>query len=372
MTRDLIVVGAGPAGLAAAIDAAVRGLRVVIIEKRQPPLDKPCGEGIMPAGVSLLSELGVRPTAARSRRFPGVRFVDGDIVAEARFPNGPGLAVRRLALSQAMIHRALSTGVELRFGCALLGFEQTASTVVAQTAEGELHGRWLVGADGLHSRVRRSAGLELPVCGRRRFGMRRHFAIPPWTQFVEVHWTDGAEAYVTPVSDQEVGVALLWSGDGSHFDELLARFPTLARRLDRAPASSEIAGAGPFRQRARRRYRGRVALIGDAAGYLDAITGEGVTLGLRSAKELVHTICAGLPLHRYERAYRRLAFDVYHFTRIQLALAAHPRLRHRVMNRLAEQTELFERLLAIGAGERPLNSLGVGGALQLVSAASSH
>jgi len=366
---DLLIAGAGPAGLAAAIEAADCGLRVTVVEKRRPPLDKPCGEGIMPAGVALLHRLGIHVPALHSRPFTGIRFVDGKIVAEGRFPNGPGLGVRRTALAQAMLERASRAGVEVRFGCALVSFAQRRRSVVAMTSDGEIEAAWLIGADGLHSRVRALAGLGgSPRSEGRRFGMRRHFSVAPWTTCVEVHWSDGAEAYVTPVGPAEVGVALLWNGEHCRYDELLGRFPVLAQCLAGAPPCTEIAGAGPLRQRVRRRYRGRVALIGDAAGYLDPLTGEGITLGLRTARALLETIRAGRPPWHYEWAYRRQSFDYYCLTRSLLEIAARPALRRRLVIALARQSELFGALLGVGAGEVPVRSLGVGAMLRLISA----
>ena len=168
-----------------------------------------------------------------------------------------------------------------------------------------------MGADGLHSSVRRLAGLDLPpaststaaASGRQRFGLRRHFAVEPWTDLVEVHWADDLEAYVTPVDDDLVGVALLTSRR-EPFDVQLKEFPALAERLETARAAGDepgaTMGAGPLRQRSRARVSGRVLLVGDAAGYVDALTGEGIAVGLASARAAVAAIAAGTPT-AYER-----------------------------------------------------------------------
>lgn len=368
MDCDLIIVGGGPVGLATAIFAARRGLSSTVVERRGLPLDKPCGEGVMPAGVELLRDLGVRLPAESSSSFAGIRFLDEETSAEGRFPESPGMGIRRPALIKALLERAQSCGVRLQYDCGFHGFEEEADAVVASTSWEPIRARWLVGADGLHSAVRRQAGLELPRRGAPRYGIRRHFRIAPWTSHVEVYWSDEAEAYVTPVGPDEVGVALLWRGDGRRFDALLGEFPTLAEHLRGAAYSSPEQGAGPLRQRVRRRYAGRVALVGDAAGYLDPVTGEGITLGLQSAKALTDTLAAGQPLARYEREYRRLARAPFVITSVLLAVALRPWLHRRMLATLSRHPDLFDRLVAVNAGQRPLHSVGIGGVLRLVAA----
>ncbi len=159
--------------------------------------------------------------------------------------------------------------------------------------------RHVVAADGLHSPTRRLLGLEEPATRHRRYGLRRHYRLAPWTSYVEVHWADDVEAYVTPVSPDLVGVALLTSGRGS-FDEHLAAFPSLRQRLGDAEPAGEVMGAGPLRQRAKARVAGRVLLVGDASGYVDALTGEGVALGVAQARVAVAALVDDDP-RRYER-----------------------------------------------------------------------
>ncbi len=359
--RDVVVVGGGPVGLATAIAARQAGLAVAVLESGEPPLDKACGEGVMPDGVAALAELGVRLDGRRSLPFRGIRYLEGGLVAAASFPGAPGLAVRRTALHEAMVERAEEAGVELRWRTAAHGLEDGS----VLTARGPVVGRWIVGADGLHSRVRRWAGLEGRPARRRRFGVRRHFRVGPWTELVEVHWTDGCEAYVSPVAADEVGIALLWSGAAASFEERLARFPALAVRLDRAPAVSRDRGAGPLDQRPSAVARGAVALVGDAAGYRDAISGEGLSLGFAQARALVAAILAG-SLEPYARAVRRQAAVPFALIASLLFFERRGRLRRRLLARLNADPDLFARLLAIHVRERPLSSLGWSGAASLL------
>lgn len=343
---DLVVVGGGPAGLATAIAARLRGLEVVLLERATPPIDKPCGEGLMPRGVGLLERLGVTEPARLGRPFAGIRFVDGEHSAEGRFRCGPGLGIRRTRLHAALVARAGHVGVDARWGVRVTGL---TSAGVATTA-GEVPGRFVVAADGLASRVRGWAGLPEGRVGRRRFGMRRHFRVASWSSLVEVHWGAGCEAFVTPVGEEEVGVALLRDGDRGRFDDLLARLPALAARLEGAAALSPVRGAGPFDRRVRRRVRGRVALVGDAAGYVDPITGEGVSVALGEAVALADALAAG-NLAAYERAVRRLRGASDLLTRLVVLLGPRPRLRRRVILALGRRPERFSRLLATH-GER--------------------
>jgi flavin-dependent dehydrogenase len=304
---DLVVVGGGPAGLTTALLAAGAGLDVRVIEPRPGPVDKACGEGLMPGAATALQALvGPLPGV----RLRGIRYQDGaGRVADARFPGPPGLGVRRTALHSALHSAVLRAGVVVvpgRVGEVRRSAEDVEVTVAGPGgAPTGLRARYLVAADGLHSPVRRRLGLGLAPRGPARWGLRRHMAVAPWSDAVEVHWGDRSEVYLTPVGPDLVGVAVL-TADRAPFDVQLARFPAVLDRLGDAEPAGDVRGAGPLRQRTGARVAGRVLLVGDAAGYVDALTGEGIAVAVASAQALVECLVAGRP-EDYERAWRRVS-----------------------------------------------------------------
>lgn len=307
---DVVVVGGGPVGLAAAIHARTRGLDVVVLEPRAGPVDKACGEGLMPGTLAALQRLGVDPPG---HELTGIAYLDGRRRAEHAFRTA-GRGVRRTVLHAALAQRAAASGVTT-----------VAQRVadVAVRADGiraaGIEARWLLACDGLHSTVRRELGLDGPASRVRRYGLRRHHVVAPWTSQVEVHWAADVEAYVTPVGPDLVGVAVL-GPQGSHVDRALAQLPELAERLS-GSAAGEVRGAGPLFQRSRRRAAGPVRLVGDAAGYVDALTGEGLRVGLAQAEAAVATL---EDPGAYERAWTAVTRDYRLLTRGLLAWAGSP------------------------------------------------
>lgn len=365
-TADLVVVGGGPAGLATALGARRSGLDVTVLERFQPIIDKACGEGLMPDAVAHLRDLGVDFGPGEARPFRGIRYVDGAVVAEGTFPGAGGLGVRRLALHQALVRRAEESGVRLLWGTGARGLASASGGGYSgvETDQGLIPARWIVGADGLLSRVRRWAGLERSPGRFRRFGVRRHYQMKPWTDCVEVHWGPGCEAYVTPVGPDLVGIAMLWSGEKLGFDGLLERFPALRERLHGATPASRDRGAGSLHQRVRGVRRANLALVGDAAGYLDAITGEGLAVALHQSAALIAALRKG-NLAGYAAASRRIHRLPDAMTSLMLALERRPRLRARAIRALAAEPALFSLLLGIHGRLLPARSLGLDGALRL-------
>jgi flavin-dependent dehydrogenase len=351
MIHDVAIAGGGPAGLAAAIRCAERGFRSVVLERAAPPPDKACGEGLMPSGLRELHALGVRPAGMP---FHGIRYLQENRAVEARFRGGSGLGIRRTDLWAALHQRALAAGAEVR-RAAVLAARAQDDRVEIDTDAGAISARLLVAADGMHSPLRRAAGLDGAPPARSRFGLRRHFSLAPWSDLVEVHWARGVEAYVTPVGPQNVNVAFLWErGEAdAGFDDLLGRFPPLRHRLAGAPAASEVRGAGPLEQRVRSRVGPRLALIGDAAGYVDAITGQGLSLAFAAAGLLARALPQDLSadlrpaLEQYDASLRRPWLRYALPAHALVALSRRPTLRHAAIHAVATIPGAFAALMRV-------------------------
>jgi flavin-dependent dehydrogenase len=333
---DVFVVGGGPAGLAAGIAARLRGLDVAVADAAQPPIDKACGEGLMPDSLDALRLLGVTLDPDQSFAFRGIRFIgDGGEVA-ADFPRDYGIAVRRIRLHQALIDRAQEVGVKLLWRTPVTGMD-------------DIRARWIIGADGQNSRVRRWASLDAVRSESRRYGFRRHYRVRPWTDFMEVYWGPGCQMYVTAVAQDEMCAAVLTRDPHQRVVAALALFPELARKLEGADILSEERGSVTITRRFERIYSGRTVLIGDASGSVDAITGEGMGLAFRQALALANALVAD-NLDQYQTAHRRLARRPALMAQLMLTLDRFPSLRPRVLQLFAFQPAIFERLLAVHVG----------------------
>lgn len=334
------MIGGGPVGLAAAIAARRKGFTVTLADALEPPVDKACGEGILPDGVAAANRLGIE-APPDSFRFRGIRFQCEGVSVAAEFSNGSGRGVRRTTLHRALAEEASRSGVALRWGSSVGSFDR-------------IDAGWIVGADGANSRVRAWAGLDRFVRNTRRYGFRRHYRRAPWSDHVEIHWGDGCQIYITPVAADEICVALLSRDPKLRVAEALERFPELAERLDGVPVTSAERGALTASRKLRRVTSrvgpANVALIGDASGSVDAISGEGLCLGFQQALTLADAIGRGAPA-LYEAAHRRLALRPRFMADLMLAMDRWPRLRKRAFPALAAHPDLFAGLLAMHVGE---------------------
>lgn len=371
MSADVVVIGGGPAGLGAAIALAGRGVSVLVCERAREPGNKPCGEGLLPSAVRELGRLGVPPAqlARVGRPLLGVRYLSGaGRCAESHFAEGPGLGLDRRVLHHLLSELAARTpGVKQQRGDARLSLNpQGACRVVL--GDRTLAPRLVIGADGLMSGTRKRAGLRATRPLPHRYGVRQHFRVRPWTDHVEVFWGSQAEAYVTPVGDHEVNVAFLWQsrdevavpGGARLLPHLLARFPALNRRVRDAPALGEARACGPLRVRVPQPARDGLLLLGDAAGYVDAVTGEGVGLAIAKARLLAHHLGPELSrragpiclsqLRPYLRAAQLLERSHVRLTRSLLMLRQAPHLLEAVIATLQRHPRLFRYLLTVNQG----------------------
>ena len=354
---DVLIAGGGPAGLAAAIALRQKGLDVLVADALRPPIDKACGEGLMPDAQRDLAALGIRLGREDGAPFEGITFLSGRHTVAASFPRGHGIGVRRLRLHELLVERCEELGVRLAWG----------GRVDPMGTQWHLDGepcsyRYAVGADGQSSRVRQAMGLGEGKIASRRFGARCHYraqpSSQPWSRMVEVHWGDLGQAYITPVGPEEICVATVSRAPEIKIDAVLASLPTLRARLDGAQEISRMRGALTTTRTLPRVTLGNVALVGDASGSVDAITGEGIALSFRQALLLADAVSDG-QLAEYDAGHPAILRLPQLMSRVMLTMDRWPAWRACAMGTLSAQPKLFAHLLALHLGERHLFSLQV-------------
>jgi flavin-dependent dehydrogenase len=350
---EVLVVGGGPAGLAAAIAVRNRGFEVAVADAALPPIDKACGEGVMPDGVAALRSIGVIPGFDESFPFHGIRFREGTLEAEACFPEGPGLGIRREVLHRLLIERAAEAGVMTCWGAPVTMTGRGQVQVGRQT----VRCRWLLGADGQNSRVRRSMSTAPARITSRRYGFRQHLGIKPWTDMVEVYWQPCQQAYVTPVGPREICLALIGTDPRLRMRDLAARFPELGRRLKDARIIGPLRGGVSLTYRVRRVVQDRLALVGDASGSVDALTGEGLSLGFRQALAVADALARN-DLGLYQSSHRRICRVPRITARLLLTLTKRDRIRRRAIAALSRHPKAFAGLMAVQIGALPPAAIG--------------
>jgi flavin-dependent dehydrogenase len=353
---DVFIIGGGPAGLAAAIAARQRGFSVVVADGTHPPIDKPCGEGLMPDGRAALEKLGITIPAENSHPFRGICFVSDGIRVDASFPQGTGLGVRRTVLHRIMIERAEAAGVSLLWRSPVTGLHPEGVFLGREL----VRSRWIVGADGGHSLVRKWAGLDGYTSNRGRFAFRRHYRLAPWNDCMELHWGPRCQIYITPVATDEICVALISRDPYLRLDAALTAFPEITARLRGAQPTSPERGAISVTRKLQRVHRGRIALIGDASGAVDAITGEGLCLAFRQSEILAESFSSN-NLERYQQAHRKLGRRPALMAQLMLALDWKTSVRQQIMRAFGSDPRLFSRMLAMHVGASSPAKLVAGG-----------
>ncbi len=350
---SISVIGGGPAGLSAGIALRQAGFRVTVIDHAVPPVDKACGEGLMPDSLAVLGQLGLTIPAEAGFPFRGIRFADAESSVCADFLGGKGIGVRRTALHTLLLKRAHEAGVEM-----LWGANQVEVSGVHVRVDGRvIPTQFTVAADGQGSTIRRLHGLNAIVRERRRYGFRRHYRIAPWSAYMELYWARECQVYVTPVANDEICVASMSRNPKVRLDQALVQFPALRARLEGTAAVSREMGALSISRKLRQVCRKHIALVGDASGSVDAITGEGLCLSFKQSLSLARALASG-NLAAYEWDHRSISRRPGWMSSLMLSLDKHNGLQRRALASLSRHPSVFASLLRLHLGEaRPSDLL---------------
>ncbi|MGA8028762.1 MAG: FAD-dependent monooxygenase [Bryobacteraceae bacterium] len=343
--RKVCIVGGGPAGLAAAIALRRENCDVTVLDCGVPPMDKACGEGLMPDSIAALSELGIEIPSSVGFPFLGIRLADRRSSVFAEFPNGVAKGVRRTVLHELLFRHAIGQGVSVLWNAKQVRLATDGISIDGCFIAADL----VVGADGQNSHIRRQASLNQIKRETRRYGFRRHYRIRPWSSYMELHWGRRSQIYVTPIAEDEICVAVISRDPQLRLDQGLGDCPELTRRLRDAVAVSPEMGAVSVSRTLRCVERNSVVLIGDASGSVDAITGEGMCLGFKQALALAAALKSG-NLRCYRRLHQDLMKRPQAMASLMLALERNGQFRRRALAGLAQRPDVFKSLLAVHMG----------------------
>jgi flavin-dependent dehydrogenase len=371
---EAVVVGAGPSGATTALLLARRGHEVILIDRARFPRDKACGEGVMPPGVAALRRMGLyqRVVATGARPLEGVTYRHQRIGVEVDVPfpvppdGGPaaGLGVRRTTFDAVLVDAVREEPrAVVREGERVTGLirDPGGDVLGVGTTTDEIRARVVIGADGLHSQTRAWTGLRARPQGRMRYGIAGHWQVDTGDcDGIRVTLAGGHEWYAAPVGPDLLLVSVLTHRSrpamtARHYEGAARRsIPTVAN----AALVSRPLGAAHFHQRARAVAEGRVFLVGDASGYDDPTTGDGIAIGMLLAERLAeHTgdlldgvIDAGTAVARYARDHADLVRERRRLTSLALFLARSPELSRRAILRARHDPHALGKLIAINCG----------------------
>ncbi len=310
---------------------------------------------MLPHGVAALRALGIHLNSDIAVPFTGIRFTGEGSSACAEFPDATGFALRRVRLHQLLVERAIQAGVVFHWGTRVTNVDSRHVTA----GDRRIPYTWLAGADGQNSTVRRWAKLGPLRTSSKRFGFRQHFWVPSWPNLVDVNWGDYCQMLTTPTDAHEICVSVLSRDAGLRIGQALPLFPALAEKLRGATPTTKELGSVTSWSRLQAVTRGRVALVGDASGSVDAIAGHGLSLAFQQAIFLAEAFERG-DLAHYEAAHRKIAVMPTIMTRLMLIMERSAWVRRRALHLFENNPGVFSKLLSIHTAAIPLSSLGVG------------
>jgi menaquinone-9 beta-reductase len=372
--RDVVVVGGGPAGAASALFLRRRGWDVLLLDEARFPRDKVCGESVSPEAWRLLGELDLAAAVAALEPHPirgmeltsrdGTRF-QGDYGSD----RPPGFAVRRERLDHALLCGARAGGVEVREAARVSDVVLAGAAVTGVVCDDvggrrAIPARLVVAADGRRSRVARRLGLLREDPRFRRFAVRGLWdGMDGLGERGEMHVARGGYCGIAPLSASFANVTFVLdrrdmkpaAGRLEEFyrASLRCRWPRVAERLSGARLVGPPRAVGPLALTARRVSAPGLLLVGDAAGFYDPFTGEGITLALRSAELAAGVAHRALEdrttgvLAAYDRTRHAATRDKFRLNRMLQGVVAWPALGDAVARRLARRPDLADRLVGI-------------------------
>lgn len=398
---DIIILGGSVAGASSALALAPEGYEILLLDQATFPREKPCGEAIMPQGVEILAELGVMPEIVRhgGREFRGMRCCNRQgISVQADFPatargNSTGIAVSRRELDHILLRKAESCpNVTVRQGFRVTEVVWDGETIKGvaghridrPTQREVFHAPLTIGADGRRSVFHRGCGLTRTYLPRRRFGVTGHLTgVEDVDAYVEVLLHSQGEVYVSPCGEGLTAVVLLleersmrfFAGDvAEQYKRFVLSVGALRERARNSEPVGRVLAVGPLGFTVEPCHRPGLLLIGDSAGFLDPITGEGMTVALKSVKAAVPLVREafatgrfGLALgRRYAAERSQQIADVFRFTQLLLNLSRYKPMADRAIRRLSKDEALYRKLLGIVSGIRRFNDLSPGERASLI------
>jgi flavin-dependent dehydrogenase len=382
MATDIIVVGAGPAGSHLAMRLARRGYQVTLLDRKRFPRHKPCGEFMSPECLPLLERLGLRENLLRmsAPRVRGMNLYGYGVETRGRYGTSKpvasafshGHAIRRELLDeQSFLAAARTPGVRALTGHGVRGLLRNGDGAVVgvealdpEQRPIELHAAFTVGADGLRSRVAGALGVRRTMPWLSKFALVARFRGIPAQEHAEVHFVPGGYLAACPVDSGlfTVNVVLdqadLPAGRQAVQDFIATRIasaPLLAEKIGNASPCGPILACGPLAGRTTAQTFDGAALVGDACGYVDPVTGEGMFFAMRGAELLAEAIDSALQAGRtdrqalggYGRARAREFKPRYALARLLQRGLRHPRIARAVLRLLAARPRLMDLLVAV-------------------------
>jgi len=373
MRWDVIIVGAGPAGSATALLLAKKGYQVLLLDKATFPREKLCGEYLSPGAVEVLDRLGaLKAIREAARPIRGMRLVspDGTTFVACHPPETPGLALSRRTLDHLLLLHARRSPLAWLEGFRVEGLLMEKGQVVGVRGRGPegpegFQGRLVIGADGRNSIVARQLRLFRRHPSHRKMVLAAHYeGVEADEGHGQVFVGRSGYGILNPLGDGLVNVNLVVDQEGldlgrerleACFARVLRGLPGLAGRLKGGKRSEGIRALGPLAHQAIRISWDGALLVGDAAGFFDPFTGEGVYMALRGAELAAQVVEEALRqddlsaqfLSRYDDIWRREFYPRFRLEALIQRLIAHPSLANVVARHLQVKRQAADHVMTV-------------------------